>query len=131
MNHTVGVYIYNPQNLKEVLDIVKFKIRYVPTQKWYKYLILVNDVYSGVDVNLTELRGHIKQNKSSRELVAKAIKNYKEGINLKYQNRKNIVAKDLENLSFIKNTFHKKLLNIADFKSRDELTKYNIILNIN
>jgi hypothetical protein len=43
-NHTISVYVYNPENLKEVIDIVKFNVKYIPSNKWNRFLILIKEL---------------------------------------------------------------------------------------
>lgn len=51
-SHTIEIYKYNPENLKEVIGKKSYVISYVPTKKWNENLILVNGKYCGHILNI-------------------------------------------------------------------------------
>lgn len=122
-SHTISVYRYNPENLKEVTGIDEFVIRYVPTPKWYIFLMLVNGVYTGVNFNL---QAFIETNNSVRELIASAIRGYKEGVNQRYQHQVKINFPNTGVSNRTIKIFHYNILTINRFSNRDELTKYQL-----
>lgn len=126
IHHQVKIFIYNPQNLKEVIGTRIFHIEYVPTEDWYRYHILVDGFYRGYDINML-LMNESKQ--SPRSVVASSI--------LKCLQKEQVNCNRITELNFpnwgclqiVLRMINEKLICMADFKNRDELTKYGIILN--
>lgn len=127
-NHTIKLFHFNPNNLKEVVSTDTFNVRYAPTNKWYIYKILINEQYCGEEVNILKIFMNINgRTSSSREKVALSIRNY---INNKFEDFQDIYTMNYPNKhmrKYVKRVFNEKILNMGDFKRRDELTKYNLI----
>lgn len=129
--HIVKVYIYNPDNLKEVIDIKEFTIKYIPTKKWNEYLILVNDLYCNKNISITGII-HSKNgiHQSPRKQVGESISNFIYGNTSKYQNRVRVAYPDIQAIKLTTLIFETKLLNMGDFKSKEELTELNLIFDL-
>lgn len=123
--HSVRLYKYNFDNLKEVLDIEKYEIKYVPTDKWNWYLVLVNGKWTGQKLNLSEILSG--QKLSPRKIVGESIKGYKEGKDFNYQNRVKVYYPSDDVYRYTQKVWNTKILNMGDFKKRDENTEIGLI----
>lgn len=126
--HSIYLFVYHQNNLSEVKDKVKYTITYIPTKKWNEYLILINGKYCGYNILLNTIISRVNWKYISvRELIAKSIYNYQNNITFKYQHRTKKYYPNEKVFNEVQKAFN-KILNIGDFKRRDELTKYNIII---
>ena len=122
--HTIKLYKWS-DDCKSVIEKIPYKITYVPTKKWNEYLILINDKFCGYIIKLNKI--YCGKSISVRELIGKSIVNYLKDITFPFQNRTKIFYPSDDIFNFTKKVFDIKLLNMGDFKSKDELTKLNLI----
>lgn len=128
-NHTVRVYKFNPQNLKQVIGVTPFLIDYAPTEKWHIYRVLVNGCFCGVEVNLPMMMigGLGGRKESPRRKVGTSITNYLSGIRYSLPTCQTQYIPNKQTHKGIVEPSFKKLLSMGDFKKRDELTMLNLI----
>jgi hypothetical protein len=126
--HVVKIFIYNPNNLKEIIGYKDFIIEYIPTKKWNVYLITVNNKYCGINIDISKIfNGNF--NISPRKLIAESVKNYINNNTIQYQNRVKIYYPNSEIFLLVQKIFKEIILPINNFKNKEELTKFGLILN--
>lgn len=125
--HIVKVFIYNPNNLKEIIGYKDFIIKYIPSKKWNVYLITVNDRYCGINIDLVKIcTGSF--NISPRKLIGESIKKYINNEFIKYENRIKVYYPNSQIFILVQKIFKEKILVINNFKDKEELTKLGLIL---
>ena len=123
--HAIKLYIYNPENLSEVIDILTFNVKYIPAKKWNEYLILINDKFCGESFSVTNIS--FGNPISIREKIAKSIISFKNDVYYPFQNKVEVAYPNKNCIYMEEIAFNNTILKVTCFKSRDEISKYGLI----
>lgn len=124
-NHFVDVYQYNPENIKEVIEKIRYNVNYIPARhkSWNNYSILINGKFCGININLIDVDeqgGRV----SPRSLILKSIKNYINNETHDIKDYGNYSPND--EIKIRKEKIFQTIMIIKSFKKRDELSTYGL-----
>jgi len=125
----VEFYYYNFNNETKKFNVSHIdiiKISFIQTNKWYKFYIFVNDVFTGRYLNLISINSIDYY--SIRTEIGIAYKNFIDGIFYEQGNINNkIVNIPVSEKIMVENLFKNYIYPIKKYNRRDELTKLNLI----
>ena len=125
-NILVDFYYYNHlDNEFNISKIETITISFVQTNKWYKFYILVNNIFTGEYMDFVAINS--TSSYSPRIQIGKAYKGYIDGINLEYDKTNDIAKIPIHVTELFENILNNNIYLIKKYNRRDELTLLNLI----
>lgn len=126
----VNFYYYEYINDNYVVSKIEtIKVSLIQKNKWYNYYILVNDIYTGIDLNFVSINS--VQGYSPRTQIGMAYYKYINNtvpIEDNIINKNNKIAKiPINSKGLFKTILKNHVYSINKYTSRDELTELNLI----